>query len=221
MTTPMTARMTTPTTRVIRVLALLAVGILVLAACGSDDGDDTATAGDTTPGAEDTADGGDTTDDDTTDDGAGDGDTTDGEAGDGDTAGDVAVRTAETDLGVVLVDADGLTLYAFTQDETGASNCTGGCAENWPPVTVDGEVSVGDDLDPAAFSTIERPDGSRQVAIGGTALYGYQDDAAPGDVNGQGVGDAWFVVSPDGDLIRDSGDSAAGTPEDGGGERSY
>ena len=37
----------------------------------------------------------------------------------------------------------------------------------------------------------------------GVALYLFANDGAPGDVNGQGVGDVWYVVGPDGEIIRD------------------
>ena len=33
------------------------------------------------------------------------------------------------DLGEFLVDAEGMTLYLFTVDDPGTSNCSGGCAE--------------------------------------------------------------------------------------------
>jgi hypothetical protein len=50
-----------------------------------------------------------------------------------------------------------------------------------------------------------RSDGSSQVTYGGWPLYYYSGDAAPGDVNGQGVNGVWYVVSPDGDEIRSGG----------------
>ena len=33
-------------------------------------------------------------------------------------------------------------------------------------------------------------------------LYRFAGDAAPGDVNGQGSGEVWFVAAPDGSLIQ-------------------
>ena len=32
-------------------------------------------------------------------------------------------------------------------------------------------------------------------------LYYFANDSAPGDLNGQAVGDVWFVVGADGELI--------------------
>jgi predicted lipoprotein with Yx(FWY)xxD motif len=41
-----------------------------------------------------------------------------------------------------------------------------------------------------------------QVKVGELPLYYFAQDAAPGDVNGQGLQDMWYVVSPAGELIR-------------------
>jgi predicted lipoprotein with Yx(FWY)xxD motif len=111
------------------------------------------------------------------------------------------VATAETELGTVLVDANGLTLYAFTPDEAGQPTCTGECAGAWPPALVEGEPNYGD-LDPSVFSLVEHPEGGQQLKAGDWPLYTFAGDAAPGDTNGQGQGGVWYVVAPDGSLIR-------------------
>ena len=40
-----------------------------------------------------------------------------------------------------------------------------------------------------------------QVKAGAWPLYYFANDAAPGDTNGQDVGDVWYVVSPTGEPI--------------------
>lgn len=117
--------------------------------------------------------------------------------------GAAVVQVAASDLGDILVDAEGMTLYGFVPDEeTGAPTCYEDCAAAWPPLIVDGDFSVGEGLDQAAFSTAERTDGAgTQLAIGTYPLYYYADDAAPGDLNGQGLGENWYVVGADGELI--------------------
>jgi predicted lipoprotein with Yx(FWY)xxD motif len=40
------------------------------------------------------------------------------------------------------------------------------------------------------------------VTFYGKPLYTFADDAAAGDTNGQGVGDKWFVVDAEGELVR-------------------
>lgn len=117
-----------------------------------------------------------------------------------DTEDPKGVAVAETEVGPTLVDADGLTLYGFTQDSATTSACTGSCAENWPPVS--GDTTVSSELDASLVSTITRDDGTPQLVFGEWPLYRFAGDAAPGDVNGQGVNDVWYVVGPDGTLYR-------------------
>ena len=116
----------------------------------------------------------------------------------------VAVRSLG-DLGDVLVDGVGVTLYMFDNDDQGsdASSCTGGCLDTWPPLTVGSEsaVTAGGDVT-APLSTFERDDGSLHVVASGWPLYYYAGDGGPGDANGQAVGDVWWVLRPDGTPFR-------------------
>lgn len=111
-----------------------------------------------------------------------------------------AVTTGSTSEGDVLTDAAGLSLYGFTPDAGGTPTCVDGCAQAWPPFTVEGDA-LPDGLDPAVFSVVTHPDGSSQLAAGGWPLYYFAGDAAAGDVNGQGSGGNWFLAAPDGSLI--------------------
>ena len=72
----------------------------------------------------------------------------------------------------------------------------------WPALTVEGEAVGGEGIDASLLGTSERTDGSVQVTLDGHPLYYFAQDAAPGDVNGQGVGDVWYVVSPAGAPIQ-------------------
>ena len=108
------------------------------------------------------------------------------------------VHTVESPLGTILVDQEGFTLYAFFNDTDGESTCTGDCLANWPAAVVEGgELNVGS-LDPALFSTVENPEAGTMLKVGDWPLYRFAGDAAPGDVNGQGVGEVWYVVGPTG-----------------------
>jgi predicted lipoprotein with Yx(FWY)xxD motif len=106
--------------------------------------------------------------------------------------------SSDDELGDFLVSYDGLTLYTFANDEPGVSNCADTCLENWPAFTVQpGDPLVAADGMMGELGTIERADNGRlQVTYNGMPLYFWKDDLAPGDVNGQGVGDVWFVVAP-------------------------
>ena len=55
-----------------------------------------------------------------------------------------------------------------------------------------------DPTDPDLLGTTERDDGAMQVTYNGWPLYHFGGDQAPGDRNGHGVGDVWYVVSPEG-----------------------
>ncbi|NQW21961.1 MAG: DNRLRE domain-containing protein [SAR202 cluster bacterium] len=112
--------------------------------------------------------------------------------------------SSEGSLGSHLVDSDGMTLYLYTKDERNVSNCSGGCADAWPPLLVDGDPVAGEGLDAERLLAIKRADGSSQVTYNGKPLYYYAADAKPGDVVGQDKGDVWFLVSPDGGPIRTS-----------------
>jgi len=119
---------------------------------------------------------------------------------------DTQTNLADTDLGSILVDGRGLTLYGFTDDTNGISTCYDDCASAWPPHT--GELALGDGLSEAGFNSVDRDDGTTQIVAGNTPLYTFVGDGAPGDVTGQGSGGVWFVVSADGSLI--TGDNANG-----------
>lgn len=96
-------------------------------------------------------------------------------------------------LGKILVDADGMTLYIFTTDEEGKSNCYEQCAVNWPPLIAEGDIKTPEGMEDK-FGTAEREDGTMQVTYDGMPLYYFINDNAPGDANGEGVNGVWFVV---------------------------
>ena len=126
----------------------------------------------------------------------------------------VAVKSAESDLGPILVGVDGRTLYGFTNDTPLRSNCEGTCAEAWPPVVVPANWTVAPGVDSGIFNTITRPDGTLQLVAGKYPLYAYSGDTAPGDVNGQGSGDVWFVVDTAGALVEGDAPTEDASTED-------
>ena len=67
---------------------------------------------------------------------------------------------APTALGEVIVDADGMTLYGFTNDADGTPTCEGGCAEAWPPVHRRRRRAPGRPRRRPCSRVVERPDGS-------------------------------------------------------------
>ncbi|HEX3002233.1 MAG TPA: hypothetical protein VHN82_07700 [Methanoregula sp.] len=108
------------------------------------------------------------------------------------------VRLADTALGTILVDSSGKTLYYFADDIpwSNTSACGRQCAAVWPVFSA-GAVRVSPPLDPSAFGTITRADGTAQTTYNGRPLYYYQADTNPGDVKGENIINAWFVMKPD------------------------
>jgi predicted lipoprotein with Yx(FWY)xxD motif len=116
------------------------------------------------------------------------------------------IKAAAGDLGEMLVDAEGRTLYLWEADQGSESACDGDCAAAWPPVTATGEPVAGDGVDAAKLGTSKRSDGTLGVTYDGHPLYYFAGDAAAGDVNGQGsdgFGAKWWVVSPAGQAIEE------------------
>ena len=121
-------------------------------------------------------------------------------AGSDDSADGEELSLATTDLGDIIVDDTGLTMYLFMPDAQGdVSVCNDDCAANWPPV---GAVqSVEDGLDEALVGSITRDDGTTQGTYNGWPLYYFANDAAPGDVNGQGANEVWWVIDASGNAV--------------------
>lgn len=125
------------------------------------------------------------------------------------------VGVAKTDLGDVLVNKHGHTLYLFARDTGTTSSCSGACAVNWPPVRVRSAPVVGNGAHPSEVGTTARPDGKSQLTYNSHPLYTFVNDRKPGDTSGEGVsafGGSWFAVSPAGDKV-----ARSSQPQGGGG----
>lgn len=106
------------------------------------------------------------------------------------------VKVAEKEgIGKYLTDGKGMTLYRFANDTSGVSNCSGDCLVKWPAFYVEPGAGV-EGSEASDFATITRNDGSQQTTYKGMPLYYFFNDKNPGDTNGQGVKDVWFVVMP-------------------------
>jgi predicted lipoprotein with Yx(FWY)xxD motif len=120
-------------------------------------------------------------------------------------AATAALATADTDLGEIVVDAEGRTVHGFGRDTagSGASACADACLDNWPAVTAEEDATEVDGVS-GEVATRERDDGTRQVTLGGLPLYTYAGDSDAGDVTGQGVQGVWWLVSPDGTRLTET-----------------
>lgn len=100
-------------------------------------------------------------------------------------------------VGQIIVDAQGMTLYRFAEDQKGVkSNCNGDCAAKWPPYLVpDGAQVQAQGIDPALITTITRDDGTKQVAVAGWMLYRFAQDKVPCDIKGHGLNGTWHATT--------------------------
>ncbi|GAB3163198.1 hypothetical protein GCM10027059_17240 [Myceligenerans halotolerans] len=174
------------TTLMTRTAAPVFAALLVLSGCG-DGGNDTGGDGDAggygAPAEEDT-------DEDMDDDAA-------------DAAMAASLATADTDLGTIVVDGEGMTVYQFDSDTQGSgeSTCTGDCLAAWPPVPGGDDAQV--EGVTGEVGTITGTDGEPQLTLDGWPLYYFASDTAPGDTMGQAVNDVWWVLTPEGEPVRE------------------
>lgn len=102
---------------------------------------------------------------------------------------DTVVKKVSTSLGDVFATSQGKTLYTFTKDAPGKSNCDDGCAANWPPFMAKQNADTWGD-----FTVIKRSDGSYQWAYKNQPLYTWVGDQQEGDINGHGIGNVWYAA---------------------------
>ncbi|MEU9080271.1 SCO0930 family lipoprotein [Kitasatospora sp. NPDC048538] len=103
-------------------------------------------------------------------------------------------------LGPIMVDAHGRTLYHYGKDTAWPmrSNCEGDCLKTWMPAApVDPAKIKG--VDPKLVGKMQRPDGTWQLSINCTPVYVYSGDKGYGDALGNGLaGNQWTAINPQG-----------------------
>lgn len=108
-------------------------------------------------------------------------------------SGTATLEKIKTMIGPVLANAKGYTLYWYSKDSMMTSNCSGGCATSWPPLTGKPVAGMGVHL-VGKFGTITRAGGVLQATYKGRPLYLYSGDTAPGQTKGNGLGGVWHVI---------------------------
>jgi predicted lipoprotein with Yx(FWY)xxD motif len=171
-----------------RILAVSALSVIVLGACGSSS-KTSSTSNGTSPPATDSS-------------GYGSGTLTPATTASGEaTVSLAAVSNPKVGSTKVLVDDKGMTLYVWDNDKTaGEASCKGACAQAWPPLVVEGTPTYGTGLDAAKFSVVKGPNGEKQLAVNGKPLYLWAADKKAGDATGDGV-NGFYVVAANGDKI--------------------
>lgn len=104
------------------------------------------------------------------------------------------------ELGKILQDKNGKTLYLFTKDTPWPMKtaCDATCLTKWTPaglVTAKDAAAAG--LPSDALFTFTTPNGTKQEAFNCWAAYTFKGDKEAGQTNGQGVGGVWFAIKKD------------------------
>ena len=123
-------------------------------------------------------------------------------------AASARVGVGSTQLGRVVVDSNGRTLYLFEKDRNRRSACYGPCATYWPPLLTHGKPAARAGVKQSLLSTTRRAEGTQQVTYAGHPLYRYVGDRKPGQTTGEGsvlFGAGWDALSPNGKKIESDG----------------
>jgi predicted lipoprotein with Yx(FWY)xxD motif len=125
-----------------------------------------------------------------------------------DSSGTSATTVTIRDVGggQVLASPDGRTLYVSDQEKGKVLCASSGCEAIWTPLTLSSgsRIKAPAGLD-GQLGTVQRPDGSAQVALDGRPLYTFSLDHTSGQANGDGATDSfdgvdftWHTATPTG-----------------------
>ena len=117
------------------------------------------------------------------------------------------IQLRHTELGKVLVDSSGFTVYRFSKDPRNSDTCVkiSGCTNLWPPLTSSGRPVAGPGVRVALLSTIKLPGGGRQVTYAGHPLYRYSAATEKGEtgyVGAQQFGGSWYALNAAGGTVK-------------------
>lgn len=111
-----------------------------------------------------------------------------------------------TALGNILVNGQGLTVFAFTRDSRNHDRCVNisGCTSIWPLVTTEGTPRLGTGVRRSLVGMVTLSTGARQVTYAGHPLYTYIGSSGPGDTSYVGqsqFGGRWLALRSSGRTI--------------------
>ena len=117
------------------------------------------------------------------------------------------IQLRHTEIGKVLVDSSGFTLYRFSKDPRNSDTCVkiSGCTNLWPPLTSRGRPVAGPGVRAGLLSTIKLPGGGRQVTYAGHPLYRYSAATEKGEtgyVGAQQFGGSWYALNSAGGSVK-------------------
>ncbi len=122
------------------------------------------------------------------------------------------ISTASSTFGKILNSSNHKTLYVFTEDSPGKSNCSGACAQNWLPVVVKKGSLTRPAGVTAKLGVTHRSDGALQLTVNQHPVYTFVGDTSPGVTSGQGLdasGGLWWIVNTKGTAITSNAPSSS------------
>ena len=144
-------------------------------------------------------------------------------------ASSAAAATVSTksvpDVGTVLVNAQGQTLYLLTSERGGKITCTAsnGCTQAWPEITLPRGMTAataGSGVHSSLLGTVTDASGHREVTYNHWPLYTFSGDPGPGVAKGQGLtsfGGTWYVLNASGNPVTSSQAQPGSSSSAGGG----
>jgi predicted lipoprotein with Yx(FWY)xxD motif len=111
------------------------------------------------------------------------------------------IKTATAGGRVVLIDAQGFTIYWYAPDTATTSNCTGSCATAWPPLLGAPSFASGVALT-GKLGTIKRANGEIQATYDGHPLYLFKADSSAGAAKGNDASGIWWIMTGSGAKIK-------------------
>jgi len=126
------------------------------------------------------------------------------------TARAAKVLLRNTELGTLLTNASGFTLYEFTRDHRNQDTCQKirECKSEWPALKTTGKPVAGPGVRASLLGTITLPGGAKQVTYAGHALYIYSGDPGPAVTSYIGTkvfGGLWEGINAAGHAVKQHG----------------
>ncbi|MFF8268152.1 SCO0930 family lipoprotein [Streptomyces sp. NPDC016562] len=114
-------------------------------------------------------------------------------------AGSELSAVQNTQLGTIVADAEGRTLYRFDKDSAWPMKfgCLDACLDTWKPAKPVDKSKVSG-IPAELVGSVKRPDGSEQLTIDCWPVYSFTGDKEPGDISGHNKQGLWFAVTDKG-----------------------
>jgi predicted lipoprotein with Yx(FWY)xxD motif len=117
------------------------------------------------------------------------------------------VKIANTEVGPLLANKSGYTVYMFVRDKSRKDECRKikNCEKDWPAVTTKSKPVAGPGVKKSLLGSIPYKGTLREVTYKGHPLHTYRFDASKGSVINIGnrqFGGAWYALNAKGKVVK-------------------